>query len=294
LISASGDPAQYSLFGPPHYKEGYLTRYTPSRLLKLPLEIRRTIYTYALSHSGGLRCAVKDFKTTQRCDGWEMKEPSTVKLQASQDASIEGAAVNPMRLVCRQMYGETSGLLLKNNDLHFLSTRTPHFRLNEHAEQILELFLQQAKPANLALLKNVTITTQTMQNTSTGPSIFGLLNKLSQSLCAANPHIKVLVHDEWFFDSPEWEWIIWAVALQKAIRGETTIEVPDDVRQLAFFQEVTETVASTPPDPVPANLRLRIGASFPDGLEWREDHMQGRRVTDKVVKQAEKLFEEGI
>jgi hypothetical protein len=41
LISAPGDPPRYSLFGPPSYKEGCLTRYTNSRLLRLPLSSAR-------------------------------------------------------------------------------------------------------------------------------------------------------------------------------------------------------------------------------------------------------------
>jgi hypothetical protein len=105
LISAPGDPPRYSLFGPPSYKEGCLTRYTNSRLLRLPLELRKAIYEYAVSYPGGLRCVVKEVKTVSRYDF----ELEGVQLQAMQDASLEGAAVNPLRLTCRQLYGETSG-----------------------------------------------------------------------------------------------------------------------------------------------------------------------------------------
>jgi hypothetical protein len=147
----------YSLFGPPSYKEGCLNRYTNSRLLNLLLELRKTIYEYAVTYPGGLDCVGDKFRTGQSW-GRDKRESMTVKLQAMEDASIEGAALNPLKFTCRQLNGETSGTLLRSNATHF---DTDHRRIGRFPLwKILDCFLQQAKPDNLALLKKVAIATE--------------------------------------------------------------------------------------------------------------------------------------
>jgi hypothetical protein len=112
--------------------------------------------------------------------------------------------------------------------------------------------------------------------------------------------MKILVKAEWQFVSAKDHWIPWVAALQNCIRGKATVDIPDDPRHRGVFQIATVYLAIGQLNTISDNLRLRITASFPEE-DLRREAMRlygarqgGQEMVDKIMSQAEKVFEEGI
>jgi hypothetical protein len=80
-----------------------------SPLLRLPRELRDVVYQYALSEDGGLVADIID----------DCGQP--LQLRAKHTGNNEQES-NQLRLTCRQLYAETSGLGIQYNDITFIDT----------------------------------------------------------------------------------------------------------------------------------------------------------------------------
>jgi hypothetical protein len=106
------------------------------------------------------------------------------------------------------------------------------------------------------------------------------------------------MHSSYHF--PDHDWVFWVVALQKVICGESTIQLPDEVQRYDISARTRNFVASTPLSVVPGNLRFRLTEFFPDqelrqeAKNWYRGRDNGQEKIEKIMRQANKVFEEGF
>jgi hypothetical protein len=81
-------------------------------LTRLPRELRDIIYEYALTEDGGLVADVKP-KASNALPEFRPRRLDNLK---------DHRASNQLRLVCRQLYLETTGLGIRYNDITFVDT----------------------------------------------------------------------------------------------------------------------------------------------------------------------------
>jgi hypothetical protein len=228
LISVLHEPPRFSLFSPPGnralmtiIKSRPFNPQYDSGLLSLPAERRYMIYEYALMHQGGIRCAIKDRTYGYR---WELKADE-ILLQDEQNYDTEGSASNPLRLVCRFLYMETRGLLIKSNEIH-LGTKQDRHRDWRTAEALIN----RCSPNNLAQLRRINLCTTKISFVSISDAVMKLIGRLNAfDNFSLNPRVTVVVHDNALYIREQPHFIFWVVALQEHIRGKTTIDLPDDL-----------------------------------------------------------------
>jgi hypothetical protein len=80
------------------------------------------IYEYALMHQGGIRCAIED-----RTYGYRRElKANEILLQDEQENGVDTSPLNMLQLVCRPLYVETRGLLIKSNEIHLGTKHDRH------------------------------------------------------------------------------------------------------------------------------------------------------------------------
>ncbi|KAF2821683.1 hypothetical protein CC86DRAFT_99377 [Ophiobolus disseminans] len=155
---------------------------TRSRLLLLPRELRNIIYEYAFTEPGGL---VAD--ATSRYDNWTRFRTACNTSDRTRDA-------NQLRLVCRQLYAETSGLGITYNDLTFQRRGGAVF---VSVYDLFDQFVYHCAPGYLSKIKRVTILDYTTLVPEEDVVLARLLSPSLVRFSRAYPSATIIVRFQW-------------------------------------------------------------------------------------------------
>ncbi|CAG5185036.1 uncharacterized protein ALTATR162_LOCUS11204 [Alternaria atra] len=266
-----------------------------SRLLKLPAELRDMTYGFVMHRPDGIKFLIQNKRNT------EDVEKNPVEARPVQNMVIQGVALNPLKLVCRQLYIETLGLLLESSNVHFRCRLGTNL---ESRRRTLSRFIDQCKTYRFAALNQVTIDVSNCKLfTDPFPPIEFVksLQRINSKICAETPRITVHVRDHWWdqCEVVRYEWIQWAFVLQEGLRNKSTIAVPDAVREDSWVLGVQLYIKRAfKHTSISENCRLMFSSYFPEdnvhreAQDWYGGHFNEKTAT--IIEQARKALEDGI
>jgi hypothetical protein len=253
------------------------------------------LYEYALMHQGGIRCAIED-----RTYGYRRKlKANEILLQDEQENGVDTSPLNMLQLVCRPLYIETQGLLIKSNEIHL---GTKHDRHRDW--RTVEALHNRCSPDNLAQLRRITLCTAEVSFVSISDALMkliGWLNAFEESFNSSlNSRVTVMVHDNTLYTHEQPHFISWVVALQEHICGKTTIKLPDSVGTGASYLRIQAEVSNLQHQMLPERMRFTVTLSFPENAvreevqTWLEGQSDAEEKMKGIMIQAQKSFNDGI
>lgn len=226
-----------------------------SRLLTLPAELRNLIFEFALTGKHGLRFDFDD-GDTGRLYTFEPKPrislvtfPRRPPIQHVRNKPLE---TNQLRYVCKQLYNETSGVILRLNDLNFHSDLIEKLDGNDKFQAFLRFRRERCLlfpfstfatsstwiPLPRTQLRRIVVHYQDPLYNLSASKFWAkkILTSELTEFCDNNPNCTVQLNLN-FFDRnlPAFQWVEWGVILELCLQGHARKEIisaPDHFRRL--------------------------------------------------------------
>ena len=298
----------------------------PCPLLGLPRELRDIIWIYALTADHGLlactfeaqkksgyfreprdRIGSLDFVTDNDLLPHEANLGYMIDFVDKGDAEESmkrpsSPMFNQLRYVAKQMLEETRGIIVKNNDLHFLANGRQGTRGVEMASR----FLAHCAPEVKSTLRSI-IATHGKSAVKDGADecgpedVFQAIKHDSplSEFCRQHPSAKIILR----FPIADWDmnrmssWINQMLTWQWALRGHTTIRISDS-RKRDFeanpFGQLKTFKSFKLVKPLPHNLRITVMEHFKTVRHNKATDLFEGENLHEIMEDAEKLFREGM